>query len=378
MLGSEKESDPIGAGKSIVELSCECRVIEMSREMTMRIGVLASHEGTTLQAIIDACGAGALNATVVAVISNNRDAGALHRARAAGIRVYHLSSRTHSEARALDAAICQALADEEVDVVVLAGYMKKLGPETLARFRGRVLNTHPALLPRFGGKGMYGVRVHEAVLAAGEATSGASVHLVEEDYDTGPVIAQTEVAVLEGDTPDRLGARVQERERELLVDVLARIADGRISLPGRAAIFPLRTPDLDLGALLAESEQAGLRLVRRLVEEWVSGANRFDRSGEELFGARLDGRVVGVCGLNVDPYAAKEGVGRVRHLYVLSAFRRRGVGRALIAAVIEAARGRFGELRLRTGNAEAARLYEAIGFQRSSQVADCTHIMKLG
>jgi len=146
----------------------------------------------------------------------------------------------------------------------------------------------------------------------------------------------------------------------------------------RAAISPLRRPDLDLGALLAESEQAGLRLVRRLVEEWVSGANRFDRPGEELFGAWLDGRVVGVCGLNVDPYTAKEGVGRVRHLYVLSAFRRRGVGRGLIAAVIEAARGRFGELRLRTGNPEAARVYEALGFQPFGRAADCTHIMELG
>ena len=271
--------------------------------------------------------------------------------------------------------------------------MKKLGPETLARFRGRVLNTHPALLPKFGGKGMYGVRVHEAVLAAGEAKSGASVHLVDEDYDTGPVIAQAEVAVAEGDTPDRLGARVQERERALLVDVLARIADGRISLPSdapvtpgptaagdmtRPAISPLRGPDLDLDALVADSEQAGLRFVRRLVEEWASGANRFDRVGEELFGAWVDGRVVGVCGLNVDPYTAEEGVGRVRHLYVLSAFRRRGVGRRLIAAVIEAARGRFGELRLRTGNPEAARLYEAIGFQPSGRAADCTHIMELG
>ena len=358
----------------------------------MRIGVLASHEGTTLQAIIDACAAGALAAKVVTVISNNRDAGALHRARVAGIRVHHLSSRTHSEAEALDAAICQALVEDEADVVVLAGYMKKLGPQTLVRFRGRVLNTHPALLPKFGGKGMYGVRVHEAVLAAGEAQSGASVHLVDEDYDTGPVIAQAEVAVLEGDTPDRLGARVQERERALLVDVLARIADGRISLPNHApvtlgptaagymtrpAIFPLRRPDLDLGALLAESEQAGLRFVRRLVEEWASGANRFDRPGEKLFGAWVDGRVVGVCGLNVDPYTAEERVGRVRHLYVLSAFRRRGVGRRLIEEVIEAARGPFGALRLRTGNPEAARVYEAIGFRPSGRAADYTHIMEL-
>lgn len=358
----------------------------------MKIGVLASHEGTTLQAIIDACAAGALAATVVTVISNNRDAGALHRARAAGIRAHHLSSRTHPEAEALDAAICQALVEEDVDIVVLAGYMKKLGPRTLVRFRGRVLNTHPALLPKFGGKGMYGVRVHEAVLAAGEATSGASVHLVDEEYDTGPVIAQAEVAVLEGDTPDRLGARVQARERALLVDVLTRIADGRISLPSlalatsgrtaaghmsRPAISPLRRPDLDLGVLLAESEHVGLRLVRRLVEEWTSGANRFDRPGETLLGAWVDGQVVGVCGLNIDPYAAEEGVGRVRHLYVLTAFRRRGVGRQLVAAVIEAARGRFGTLRLRTGNPEAARVYEAIGFRPSARAADHTHIMEL-
>ena len=117
--------------------------------------------------------------------------------------------------------------------------------------------------------------------------------------------------------------------------------------------------------------------MRRLVEEWASGANRFDRVGEALFGAWVDGRVVGVCGLNVDPYTAEEGVGRVRHLYVLSAFRRRGVGRRLIAAVIEAARGRFGALRLRTGNPEAARVYEALGFRSSGRVADCTHVMEL-
>jgi GNAT superfamily N-acetyltransferase len=173
---------------------------------------------------------------------------------------------------------------------------------------------------------------------------------------------------------------------------LVRIADGRIILPkdGREppgptsagdlsgpAISPLRRPDLDLDALVAESEQAGHRFVGRLVEEWASGVNRFDRVGEALFGAWVDGRVVGVCGLNVDPYTSEEGVGRVRHLYVLSVFRRRGVGRRLILAVIEAARGRFGTLRLRTGNPEAARVYEALGFRPSGRVADCTHVMEL-
>ena len=132
-----------------------------------------------------------------------------------------------------------------------------------------------------------------------------------------------------------------------------------------------------LEAVLAESEQAGSRLVRRLVDEWTTGANRFDRPGEALFTARIGGRLVGVCGLNVDPYVAEQGVGRVRHLYVLEAYRRLGVGRQLIAAVHEAARGRFHSLRLRTANPAASRLYESFGFRPSAETADCTHVMEL-
>lgn len=144
---------------------------------------------------------------------------------------------------------------------------------------------------------------------------------------------------------------------------------------GRASVERLSEPSADrLGVLLAESEQAGSRMVRRLVEEWASGANRFDRPGEALFAARIDGRLVGVCGLNVDPYSAEPRLGRVRHLYVLSAYRRRGVGRQLVAEVIAAARGRFDHLRLSTGNPEAARFYERLGF-RSAEVAHCTHVL---
>lgn len=128
---------------------------------------------------------------------------------------------------------------------------------------------------------------------------------------------------------------------------------------------------------MAESEQAGWRFLRRLAEEWASGANRFHRPGEALFAALMEGRVIGVCGLNVDPYAAAQRVGRVRHLYVLSACRGLGVGRQLVAAVIEAARGRFDDLRLRTENPAAAQLYERLGFRRSAGVADCTHLMDL-
>lgn len=128
---------------------------------------------------------------------------------------------------------------------------------------------------------------------------------------------------------------------------------------------------------MAESEQAGWRFVRRLAEEWASGQNRFDRPGEALFAALVDGRMIGVCGLNVDPYAAGPGVGRVRHLYVRSDCRGLGVGRRLVGEVIEAARGRFDTLRLRTENPAAARLYERMGFRRSTGVADCTHLMEL-
>jgi GNAT superfamily N-acetyltransferase/2'-5' RNA ligase len=125
--------------------------------------------------------------------------------------------------------------------------------------------------------------------------------------------------------------------------------------------------------LVAESEGAGLRLVRRLVDDWASGANRFDRPGEAFFVAVQDGRVIGVCGLNVDPYAGIARVGRVRHLYVLTAHRRRGVGRSLVQAVVEAAGDRFDELRLRTQDPAAARLYECLGFVACTDAAASTH-----
>src|SRR4051812_6289699 len=129
--------------------------------------------------------------------------------------------------------------------------------------------------------------------------------------------------------------------------------------------------------LLSESEQAGFRFIRRLVEEWDVGANRFDRPGEALFGARTRGQLVGVCGLNVDPYAADERVGRVRHLYVIASYRRLGVGRRLVAAVVEAARDRFHTLRLRTMNAGAGLFYEALGFRLTGGAADSTHSLSL-
>lgn len=196
----------------------------------LRIGVLASHEGTTLQCIIDACRDGRINGRVVAVISNNSTSGALRRAVAAGIPAFHRSATTHDNSEALDLAIRDALQVADTEIVFLGGYMKRLGPQTLAAFQGRVLNTHPALLPKFGGQGMFGDRVFEAVLAAHESESGTSVHLVDAEYDTGAVVRQARVPVFPGDTVASLKARVQACEREVVVNTLAAIANGDVTL----------------------------------------------------------------------------------------------------------------------------------------------------
>jgi phosphoribosylglycinamide formyltransferase-1 len=202
----------------------------------MNVAVIASHQGSTLQAVIDAFAHSASLVRVAVVISNNSTSGALAKARAAGIPCHHLSGKTHPAPEKLDTAICSAIDSAQTDLVFLAGYMRKLGPLTLTRFRGRILNTHPALLPKFGGQGMYGMRVHEAVLASGERTTGASVHLVDGDYDTGPVVAQTCVPVDTGDSAELLAARVQSAERALVVQVLRDLASGALLLPSASDI----------------------------------------------------------------------------------------------------------------------------------------------
>ena len=196
----------------------------------MNLGVLASHEGTTLQSLLDAFASGRIPGRVSVVVSNNGGSGALVKARQAGVQAVHLSSKTHPDPATLDAAIREALVAADVDVVFLAGYMKKLGSAVLGTFQGRILNTHPALLPRFGGRGMYGDRVFEAVLEAGEAESGVSIHLVDREYDTGPIVCQCRVPVLRDDSVDDLKGRVRAREKEFVVETLAAIATGDIRL----------------------------------------------------------------------------------------------------------------------------------------------------
>ncbi len=197
---------------------------------TLHLGFLASHGGSNMQAIIDACKSGRLDAKPCVVISNNSGSMALQRAKNEGIPHYHISALTHPGTLE-DEEILRVLKRHGVDTVVLAGYMKMLGPATLGAYRGRILNIHPALLPKFGGKGMYGKRVHEAVLAAGETVTGVTIHIVDEHYDTGPIIAQCQVPVLPEDTVESLAERVLKHEHVLYAETLQKIADGRIVLP---------------------------------------------------------------------------------------------------------------------------------------------------
>jgi phosphoribosylglycinamide formyltransferase-1 len=185
--------------------------------MAIALAIFASGAGTTAQAVIDACADGRIDGAVVLIVSNNGDAPVLERARAAGIPWRHLSARTHPDPAELELAIADALA-------AAGAYMKKLAPSLVEAYAGRIYNTHPALLPAHGGQGMYGDRVHAAVLAAGETRSGATVHLVTEEYDSGPIVGQVEVAVLAGDDVTALAERVKAAERELLVEVLAGVA----------------------------------------------------------------------------------------------------------------------------------------------------------
>jgi phosphoribosylglycinamide formyltransferase-1 len=177
--------------------------------------VLASGGGTNLQALLDRLGVGA-PARVVRVVSNRAEAGALERARRAAVATSVLRDPTDS------AELLATLADAEL--VVLAGYLKLVPPAVVARFRHRMINIHPALLPAFGGPGMYGRRVHAAVLASGARQSGATVHYVDEHYDRGPIIAQRAVPVAPDDTPDSLARRVLAVEHELLPEVVLELA----------------------------------------------------------------------------------------------------------------------------------------------------------
>lgn len=183
----------------------------------LRISVLVSGGGTNLQAVIDGAESGSIrDAKVVRVISSNSNAYALERARKHNIDAMVIGKENYPDGGERTKAIIAALDEAATDLVILAGYMSILEPSLIEAYRGRIVNIHPSLIPKFCGAGFYGKHVHEAVLAAGEKESGATVHYVDEGVDTGPVIIQEKVPVLEGDTAETLAARVLETEHKIL------------------------------------------------------------------------------------------------------------------------------------------------------------------
>ena len=193
------------------------------------IGFLASGAGSSARAIVAAIEAGDLAAEARLVVSNNKAAEALGFASEHGLAALCIPTQVDPEAA--DARLAEALAAHGVELVVLSGYLRRLGPVTLARYAGRVVNIHPGPLPEFGGHGMYGRRVHEAVIAAGVATSGIAIHVVDGEYDHGPVIARRNVPVMPGDTAESLESRVRSLEPGFFVETLQRITVGDLLLP---------------------------------------------------------------------------------------------------------------------------------------------------
>jgi phosphoribosylglycinamide formyltransferase-1 len=202
------------------------------RAAMLRLGLLASHRGSNVEVIVEACRRGRIAAQPAVVISNNADAPVLQFAQRENIPALRIGGTEFADDAVRDERILASLREHAVDLVLLLGYLKLLGPRTTAAYRGRILNTHPALLPKYGGQGMFGEHVHRAVLAAGDRETGVTVHLVDEQYDHGAAVAQTRVPVLAGDSVESLAARVLAREHELLVETLAAIAEGKIKLAG--------------------------------------------------------------------------------------------------------------------------------------------------
>jgi len=210
-------------------------------DQRIKLAVFASGGGSNFQAIIDACEAGSLPLDIVLCLSNKESAGALDRARRHGIPAAVRMPHQYADEALYVAALQSVLRHHDVNFVALAGYMKKVPSGIVRAYHNRMLNIHPALLPAFGGRGMYGRHVHEAALAYGVRWTGATVHLVDEAYDTGPVVLQEPVPVAADDTPETLAARVLETEHRLFPEALRLFARGRVSVDGRMVRIAGRT-----------------------------------------------------------------------------------------------------------------------------------------
>ena len=208
-----------------------------------------------MHAIADACRSGQINGTVALVVGNYADSPALARASDMGLATLSISSKLEEKIYA--DALLAALTDARIDLICLAGYMRKVPDALVAAYKGRVMNIHAALLPSFGGQGMYGIRIHQAVLDYGAKVSGCTVHFVDEHYDTGPIILQSVVPVEDSDTAETLAARVLVAEHAAYPRAVALFAEGRLSLDGRRVMTHPQPPPQGGGGELNSME--GLR-----------------------------------------------------------------------------------------------------------------------
>lgn len=196
----------------------------------MNIAFFASHGGSNFQAIVEAIRDQGIAANPVLLISNNSDAYALERAKNLGVKPVHISSAQYDTAEEFQAALLNLLDEHEIDLVVLAGYMRMIPKVMIEKYRNRILNIHPALLPKYGGKGMYGMNVHRAVHEAGEKESGATVHLVNEKYDEGRILKQEKVAIEPTDSPEDIAKKVLEVEHRIYAQTIKEIVEGSLEL----------------------------------------------------------------------------------------------------------------------------------------------------
>lgn len=196
----------------------------------MNIAFFASHGGSNFQAIVEALRNQGIAANPVLLISNNSDAYALERAKNLGIEPVHISSAQYDTAEEFQVALLNLLEEHNIDLVVLAGYMRMIPKVMIEKYRNRILNIHPALLPKYGGKGMYGMNVHRAVHEAGEKESGATVHLVNEKYDEGRILKQEKVAIEPTDSPEDIAKKVLEVEHRIYAQTIKEIVEGSLEL----------------------------------------------------------------------------------------------------------------------------------------------------
>lgn len=204
----------------------------------LKIAVLVSGGGTNLQAIIDAVADGTItNTEISVVISNNKNAYALERAKQAGIKALCVSPKDYENREAFNEDFLRKLDNYEVDLVVLAGFLVVIPEKMIAKYRNRIINIHPSLIPSFCGTGYYGLKVHEGALSRGVKVTGATVHFVDEGTDTGPIILQKPVAVENGDTPETLQRRVmEEAEWKILPQAINLIANGKVEVIDKKAV----------------------------------------------------------------------------------------------------------------------------------------------